>query len=704
MLTNLCMESNQRREESRKSHEGSPALGMNGISMPQYLLRCICMTSADHGNEIYKKKEEMGSPAKVVLLACGSFNPVTNMHLRMFELARDSLQRTGRYRVVGGIISPVNDKYAKKDLVSAKHRCSMVRTALKSSDWIRMDPWESEQEQWQETAKVLEHHQRNLDSISNANFSSTSSTPSKKRKLDESPTSEPANFPLSQRLLDVSNQNDTEPIRLKLLCGADLLESFAVPNLWSDDDIENIVKNYGLVCISRSGANAQKFIYDSDVLTRHQENIHLVTEWIQNEISATKIRRALRRGESVKYLLQDSVIDFIHEHNLYGIYNNITTGTKGVPHRQDQIDGDADTTTNDNECIKKAAHPQYLSPGLTPDHMSAAHMDISPSDKSSDKHSPNSNTTQSPESNTTHSPESNTSPESNVTRSPESNDTHSPERNHAHSPQSTTPEKDNDNRNKVHDKHIESKYFSPSRAPRNDSGYGSTNIYTDTRSSKYSQNVYICESDNQTMYGYKPQDGVYKSGGTVGRITYLPRVDAIYDDSMDFPEPPDYVASDNASLDTDAESQSYSENYLDEVYHPPRRSPNTFSGKAELRTRSVDRDTSYTYKFNNMRFDPQWGTNKNTASLPRICHQRGRQARFETKYLTRDMDQPNCGYSSGRPRHLEGTVELKGKELRDPSYNEGLEKKAPKACNEDVNSLVRRVKCMRVAMAPETCV
>ena len=26
----------------------------------------------------------MGTPTKVVLLACGSFNPITNMHLRMF--------------------------------------------------------------------------------------------------------------------------------------------------------------------------------------------------------------------------------------------------------------------------------------------------------------------------------------------------------------------------------------------------------------------------------------------------------------------------------------------------------------------------------------------------------------------------------------------------------------------------------------------
>jgi hypothetical protein len=33
---------------------------------------------------------------EVVLLACGSFNPITNMHLRLFELAKDYMHATGR--------------------------------------------------------------------------------------------------------------------------------------------------------------------------------------------------------------------------------------------------------------------------------------------------------------------------------------------------------------------------------------------------------------------------------------------------------------------------------------------------------------------------------------------------------------------------------------------------------------------------------
>uniref|UniRef100_A0ABI7XRG9 Cytidyltransferase-like domain-containing protein n=1 Tax=Felis catus TaxID=9685 RepID=A0ABI7XRG9_FELCA len=104
----------------------------------------------------------MKSRIPVVLLACGSFNPITNMHLRLFEVARDHLHQTGMYKVIGGIISPVNDNYRKKDLVAAHHRVAMARLALQTSDWIRVDPWESEQAQWMETVKVLRHHHSEL--------------------------------------------------------------------------------------------------------------------------------------------------------------------------------------------------------------------------------------------------------------------------------------------------------------------------------------------------------------------------------------------------------------------------------------------------------------------------------------------------------------------------------------------------------------
>ncbi|XP_064487052.1 nicotinamide/nicotinic acid mononucleotide adenylyltransferase 1-like isoform X2 [Ornithodoros turicata] len=229
-------------------------------------------------------------PRKVVLVACGSFNPITNMHLRMFELARDHLRSTCNYDVTEGIISPVSDAYSKRGLVSAQHRCAMVNIAVLTSDWIRLDAWESSQGKWTETKAVLQHHQ---DALSGE----TDQKRVKRRRTE-------------------NNINEC-PAQVMLLCGADLIQSFNVPGLWKDCDIEYILSNFGIVVISRAGTDVSRLIYESDVLSHYRNNIHVITEWITNEISSTKIRRALQRNESVKYLLQDGVIAYIKDHGLY---------------------------------------------------------------------------------------------------------------------------------------------------------------------------------------------------------------------------------------------------------------------------------------------------------------------------------------------------------------------------------------------------
>nr|XP_012220180.1 PREDICTED: uncharacterized protein LOC105670970 [Linepithema humile] len=242
------------------------------------------------------------APTRVILMSCGSYNPPTNMHLRMFEIARDHLHRMGTHIVVGGIISPVHDAYAKKELASATHRCAMLRLALQNSDWIRLSTWETKQNCWTKTRLSLQHHQNLLNSIlSNSNDI--------KHHLQIEDTEWiPEN---------VRNSSDNTPIQIKLLCGADLLESFGVYGLWLEEDIDTIVGEHGLVVITREGSNPNKFIYDSDILSKHMHNICIVTEWIPNEVSSTRIRRALKRSESVRYLLQDSVIDYIYKHEIY---------------------------------------------------------------------------------------------------------------------------------------------------------------------------------------------------------------------------------------------------------------------------------------------------------------------------------------------------------------------------------------------------
>lgn len=66
----------------------------------------------------------MDDPSKtpLLLVACGSFSPITYLHLRMFEMAADYAKFSTDFEVVGGYLSPVADAYKKAGLTSADHR------------------------------------------------------------------------------------------------------------------------------------------------------------------------------------------------------------------------------------------------------------------------------------------------------------------------------------------------------------------------------------------------------------------------------------------------------------------------------------------------------------------------------------------------------------------------------------------------------
>ncbi|XP_037950052.1 nicotinamide/nicotinic acid mononucleotide adenylyltransferase 3 isoform X2 [Teleopsis dalmanni] len=232
---------------------------------------------------------------RLVLIACGSFSPPTPMHMRMFEIARDYFEMQGTHQVLGGVISPTHDSYGKKGLATAVHRIAMVKLALRSSNWIRVSDWEMHQSKWSRTIEVLQYHQNYINNYINGGNDNN--------KL-------PGWLP--NGLLDRCDR-----VQLRLLCGADLLESFATPGLWANEDIEDIVANHGLVVITRSGSNPDKFIFESDVLTQYQKNITLITNWVPNEVSSTMIRRLLWRGQSVKYILDELVEEYIRKNGLY---------------------------------------------------------------------------------------------------------------------------------------------------------------------------------------------------------------------------------------------------------------------------------------------------------------------------------------------------------------------------------------------------
>lgn len=72
--------------------------------------------------ERLKRKMDDSEKTPVLLVACGSFSPITYLHLRMFEMAADHIKASSDNELVGGYLSPVGDAYVKPGLASADHR------------------------------------------------------------------------------------------------------------------------------------------------------------------------------------------------------------------------------------------------------------------------------------------------------------------------------------------------------------------------------------------------------------------------------------------------------------------------------------------------------------------------------------------------------------------------------------------------------
>ncbi|KAI9267224.1 hypothetical protein EDC94DRAFT_602666 [Helicostylum pulchrum] len=225
------------------------------------------------------------SKIPLVLVACGSFSPVTYLHLRMFEMAQDHFKERNEFELLTGYYSPVSDHYMKEGLAKAEDRVKMCQLAVETtSDWLMVDSWEPRQTTYQRTAVVLDHFDDELNKVGGG----ISTASGERRK-----------------------------IRIMLLAGGDLIASFGHPGVWAPNDLHHIVGHYGCVIIERTGTDVYGFLLSHDILYQHRMNVTVIKQLIHNDISSTKIRLFVKRGMSIKYLLPNPVIDYIHAHGLY---------------------------------------------------------------------------------------------------------------------------------------------------------------------------------------------------------------------------------------------------------------------------------------------------------------------------------------------------------------------------------------------------
>jgi nicotinamide mononucleotide adenylyltransferase len=197
-------------------------------------------------------------------------------------MARDYARQSTDFEVVGGYLSPVSDMYKKPGLLSARQRVDMCTLAAEeTSDWLMLDSWEAFQS-YQRTAIVLDHFDYEINTI----FGGVQTEDGQHRH-----------------------------VRIVLLAGSDLISTMSEPGVWTYADLERILGRYGAFIVERAGTDAVQ-VLDSH-LARWRQNVHLISQLIQNDVSSTKVRLFLRRGLSVRYLLPAPVVRYIEENGLY---------------------------------------------------------------------------------------------------------------------------------------------------------------------------------------------------------------------------------------------------------------------------------------------------------------------------------------------------------------------------------------------------
>ncbi len=205
-------------------------------------------------------------PEAVVIL-CGSFSPLTHLHLHVLSSARIEALRRG-YHVGSARLSPVHDAYAKPGLLSSHHRLAMLR--LGAPEWAQVDDWEIQQ-----------------------------ALPSRSHQVVER----------------IKSEVHPKNILVVFACGADLLLSMARCIGWTKESVGGLLDVAVLAVVSRPQVELEE-ILSSEVFRCRRDRVWVV-DADESTVSSTLLRERVRVGESIQGLTPDAVVDYIHRERLF---------------------------------------------------------------------------------------------------------------------------------------------------------------------------------------------------------------------------------------------------------------------------------------------------------------------------------------------------------------------------------------------------
>jgi len=188
----------------------------------------------------------------------GTFNPVHNAHLLLGEMAREE------YDIDSLLFMPGGNPPHKSGVISCEHRENMCRLAISDNPDFELCDYEIKKDSYSYTVETLEYFK-------------------KERPDDE----------------------------LFFIIGGDSLFSF---EKWYCP--ERILELATILVFERSGAGEDTEAEIRRLNEKYGADIRLIHA-PKFDISSSQIRDRIRNKKTVRYMLPQSVIEYIDKHNLY---------------------------------------------------------------------------------------------------------------------------------------------------------------------------------------------------------------------------------------------------------------------------------------------------------------------------------------------------------------------------------------------------
>lgn len=197
---------------------------------------------------------------KILAIFGGSFNPPLNSHFLLAEQIYNELENIEKV-----IFLPVSSKYKKNGLLSNEHRYNMLKLVIDKDEHFELSDIEMRQTEQLNTFETLE-------------------------------------------LLQKEYPNNI----LYFVIGTDNLKEIST---WKT--AEELASHFKILVLERGNDDFEEIMNNDEFLIKYKDSFILLKETIKTNLSSTLVRKNLKEGKSIKYLIPNDVLQYIKDNNLY---------------------------------------------------------------------------------------------------------------------------------------------------------------------------------------------------------------------------------------------------------------------------------------------------------------------------------------------------------------------------------------------------